>query len=210
MSCSFDQYAHVENPQSFTDYGIAMRKMFLDQDPTGFGYFTRFITGICERQDQMQEQGIEEIAIYGFLYKEVCRAYHVLKENHEGLEEPWRRIKRILETFWRLDEEGLTEERLLPMEPNLPKDESARRLAALDAGRTKFKQHLVDAFGDLHAIADRNLILMFASKTYNYIHGFQAPPRADPKQAYLDAMGLSDHFSELAQEVIDASPEGIP
>lgn len=181
-----------------------------EEDPTRIGFFTRFILGICEREAALLKAGFQEIKAFGFLFREVRNAYLALKEDHsEGLDDSWRRIKRIMEAFYILDE-GLTPgEELKPMERELGEDEAARGLQALDAGRLKFQTTLVEAFEDLHHMSDRNLLLSWARKTYYHVHCFQAPGRSDPRLAMRGAMGTSDHFLELAKEVIKESPQAI-
>ncbi len=117
---------------------------------------------------------------------------------------PGARTTAIAQIMYTLEEGDL-----LPMEPDLDHEEEQRRLMALDAGRALFKQRLLQAFGDMHKYADRNFVIGWARIVYNHVHGFQAPPTQDPARAVRDAMGQTDHFMELMQEVIDESPEAV-
>lgn len=84
------------------------------------------------------------------------------------------------------------EERLPQLRPDI-----------LDAGRAHFKRLLLDAFaGPLRHIGVRNLVIRWARIQYECMHGFQAPPTTDPQRAVRDAMGLTDHFRELMDEVL--------
>jgi len=111
--------------------------------------------------------------------------------------------RRLLDTCYALEErvtpEGAGE--LLPMVPGLGEAEFTARLAALDAARVVFKQHLVTGF---RALRDqpgvRALIAFWARIVYCHVHAFQAPFRLDAAQAALDAAGLSDHFTPLLRE----------
>lgn len=97
----------------------------------------------------------------------------------------------------------------LPLEPGLPREDEAHRLAALDARRAEFKQQLIDAFATMTKYADRNYVIGWARLMYSHVHGFQAPPRTDRALAIRDAMGQTDHFVELMEEVIAESPEAV-
>ncbi len=97
-----------------------------------------------------------------------------------------------------------------PIERNLTREEHNRRLALLDKGRLLFKQTMITAFAELPFFCDRNMLIRWGRIVYDHIHCFQAPPRLSQHQAAEDAAGLSDHFAELMQEVIQASPEATP
>ena len=154
-------------------------------------------------------------------YSEKCetmeprKAYRILLEAIGSMyySNPDPRILNIARAFYDL-EMGVPLQlgvpRLIPMERGLPPKEHETRLALLDKGRVIFKQVLLDAFVRSVTFADRNVIIRFARLVYECIHGYQAPYRLDPRQATLDAMGKSDHFAELMDEVISASTEACP
>jgi hypothetical protein len=202
----FEQWITLElkDPEWYVLWCDAFRTQMREAvDPSKLGYFTRFICGICEKEEMLQG-----IRAYAHIYQEVCKAYGALKEDHtDGLEAEWERISRIARTMYALDE-GLCEDAPLePIIPELSQEETQRRLALLDAGRAKFGKTMVQAFQHIPLFADRNLLISWAAKCYYHVHGFQAPPRFDAAQATRDAMGQSDHFAELLKDVLAQCPQ---
>jgi hypothetical protein len=139
--------------------------------------------------------------VYAELRALIAGVWRGLRDNEPA-------VRPLCQLYW--DLEHPTAEPLLPMEPELSTQESQRRLAALDAGRIAFKRLLLAAFtGPLQPIGVRNLVIRWARIQYECIHQFQAPPTADPARAVRDAMGLSDHFAELMDEVL-TQVDGVP
>jgi len=148
---------------------------------------------ISEKANETAQQNEAFAEIYGFL---AC-LWHGLRDE-EPLVQPLVKLCYDLECS--ITPDG-TE--LLPLVANLEPAEEAQRLTRLGAGRVRFKVLLLEGLPQLPGIGVRNLVFAWARLQYEHVHCFQAPLRLDRKQAALDAMGLSDHFAELAIEVLD-------
>lgn len=180
----------------------AFRENMKYVDPTGLGYFTRFICGICAEEEKLQG-----IRAYAHIFQQICKAYAALEADHTDLDAEWNRIALIARTMYDLDDGLAPPDGFEPIVPDLTQEETQRRLTLLDAGRAKFARVLRLAFAHITLFADRNLLIAWASKVYYHVHCFQAPPRFDAAQATRDAMGQSDHFRELLDEVLAQCPE---
>jgi len=150
------------------------------------------------------------IHLYGIMINKVVKIYNLLKENKTDFPLEYKRILNIFNAFYFL-EKGVCDKLGFEIDPITSEDQGKdsnfinRKLAQSDAGRKMFKEYLIWLFKtEIKSSIDRTLILRFANKAYYNIHCFQGPLRFDPKKAAEDAAGLSDHFSELVNEVIGA------
>ncbi len=150
----------------------------------------------------LSQQAGEPASVLAELYCFVACLWHGMRD-----EEPL--VRPLVKLFYDL-EFGVSEggQRLKPMVHGMTPAEHARRLALLDAGKERFKRHLLEGLPGLPGIGVRNLVIRWARFQYDEVHHFQAPYRADPQQAMRDSMGLSDHFAELMEEVIDVIDPG--
>jgi len=135
----------------------------------------------------------------------------VVAALYHGLRDTQPLVRPLCQLFWDLEYPIADRvDRLLPMEPGLTVFESQERLAVLDTERARFRQLLLTAFtGPIKAIGVRNLVIRWARIQYDCIHGFQAPATPDPARAVRDAMGLTDHFAELMDEIL-TQVDGVP
>lgn len=194
----FEEWIQFET--KYPEWSISFSAHMRKPDPDGLGMFTRFICGICEKEEELQ--GIRAFAL---IYQEVGKAYAALKADHQQLDAEWARIGVIARAMYDLESGiGLPLQHLVP---ELSQEETQRRLALLDQGRARFGQILKEAFTKTLLYADRNLLIAWASKVYYHVHGFQAPPRFDAALATRDAMGQTDHFRELLDDVLAQCPE---
>jgi hypothetical protein len=121
-----------------------------------------------------------------------------------GLRDEQPLVKPLCQLYYDLEHPipGRTE-RIPRLTREMTAEQQTETIALSDLGRAHFKRLLIEAFtGPLRHIGVRNLVIRWARIQYECMHGFQAPPTQHRERAVRDAMGLTDHFRELMDEIL--------
>ena len=165
-------------------------------------YFMRFICGIMERVDKIEDDDERNTLMYG----EIAGLYKSIEKQKDdtSLKDYWERVKVITQVMWEIDI-GISLEmktEIKPLERNISKEEHDKRLAILDKALCLFKGYIENAFKKTDHICDKNIIIYWGRHFYYKVYGFQAPARSDPALALKDSMGLTDHYIEMIEDIV--------
>lgn len=122
--------------------------------------------------------------------------YETMKALYSACKETDKDIKTLGETMHKLDSWCGT---------NLPDDQreiTPKQIKLLDEDLIKFAGYLQTGYLNLVREEAKIFLKLFSNLIYNF-HGYQAPFRLDMKTAFRDAAGLTDHFSELWEKLIE-------
>jgi hypothetical protein len=178
------------------------------RDKPGISGYERCLCGVLEHYDKMMEAGVLSLPRVVFLEVELSKMYNSVSKIAVHFPDVAIRITALAKACYEIDI-GLyvvVGEEIKHLEPDQTTEEQQRILAVHDRARPLFKAAMMRGFSSLHTITERNYLIYWASLMYNHMHAFQAPLTTDVAQAARDAMGLSDHFRIMLQEVIDESP----
>jgi len=138
------------------------------------------------------------------LITETIISLHVMytSTNDKPMSEiEFNRIDRMLKLMYYLEEDILNEHKMEPLSRIDNDILHNDKLVRLEAGKKIFKNRLLDEFKTFTYPIDQKIIMIFAKQCYYGFHKFQAPIRTDPRLAFLDLLGMNDHFQELFDEI---------
>lgn len=134
---------------------------------------------------------------YDFIRTNIVHLYKICTENCNDLEEDLKELTSLVQGVYELD-------CLCGLEFDINYEEDDDKLfefyAQLDLDRQRFKNILGKTHQKLKSEVSKDLFLKFASLLFMF-NGYQAPIRSDPKKAFQDAMGQTDLFAELLEEL---------
>lgn len=106
------------------------------------------------------------------------------------------RLKKLQKSLASLDDDCGTD---IHLTPHMDEKEHSEGLAAIDADKLKFAGILKTGL-KANEGGFQTFLIEWARLIYRF-NEYQAEARDNPYQAQLDAMGLSDHFSELLDKL---------
>ena len=176
-----------------------------DKEKEVSGFLMTWLNVLMDLKDIMPPK-----EYYTCLYLGANDIHYAFKENHESYQKEWNRIQELVKLMWCVSD-GIANEfgDIEALTPHQPQEKQQEILVQLDKARNIFKNKIEDSWKTMTHIIDRNIIIHWSRMHYYHVHCFQAPNRLDPLQASRDAMGLSDHFQEMIDEIIKNTPEGI-
>lgn len=203
-------YAGTDDLNLVTWIPLFTKILKKDQADPSFHAFDRCVCGVLEQYVKMEHVGAPSLHLSVFLDRELRKMYHASLFHHiaEIYPEATARILALAKACYEIDV-GLyvvVGEEIKPVTRDLSEQEKQKRLVVHDKARPLFKAAMLRGFSTMSRMPDRNYLIYWGSLVYNHMHAFQAPLTTDMAQATRDAMGLSDHFGTMLQEVIDESP----
>lgn len=158
----------------------------------------RFLSGVIResRQLNVEPDSFPEKDRYIFLSKHLHVADIAARKALGDDSTEAKKIGQLQKSVARLDDECGTDIHLVP---GTPREVQNKQIAELDNDKVKFalilKEELPKNEGAFEAF-----LIEYARLVYRF-NEYQAPFRTSGHQAMLDAMGLSDHFSELLDNI---------
>lgn len=134
---------------------------------------------------------------YDFIRTNIVHLYKICTENCNDLKEDLKELTCLVHGIYELD-------CLCGIDFDINCEEDDDKLfefyAQLDLDRQIFKNILGKNYQKLYDEVSKDLFLKFANLLFMF-NCYQAPIRSDPKRAFQDAMGQTDLFAELLEEL---------